>query len=513
MFAGSIPIAVGIVGVLGSFLLASLAFAVVFQKKKFPFDNPLFNLAAALPLGPIALAWLLWIYFRFLPHQSYALYVALCLLPFIGVLAFHLKEMARILTALANALSQVNLRPWRRSKGAYDWPVGLVWLGGCIILIATAVQLFGMPLMASDPLEYASLSEVIYLDKSLESYPLAPSTEQGFYARSSHPPAFHMMIVYSYIWQGGGDSSRLLRLIEFHYLFAFVALLALTTYKAMSPGRSRNMAVALSLLFTMSIPFYVSLVTAFHIDPIRIPLFLNGMVFVAALLERESVWEKESKRKKGLMLKDGKLFTAPIVLTGVAVGFGMFAHSIGILLLPFTQGAYFLVTRSSFWRRCAICTVFGLTALFIGAGQYVQNTIDFGVPFHDSEPVWELPQVDHKTDVRYRRDLVDLRQRIHNGILAWVYKNGVFGGIHNLAVLSVLLFWRPIWANRYARVMVLGVMQFYAIAAVTMSLGVDIMIKNIRYMLTLMPFLVVLASIGGGRFYAYITKFTQTRSE
>ena len=513
MFEGSIPIAIGITGVLGSFLIASLAFAVVFQKKKFPFDNPLFNLAVAMPLGPIALAWLLWIYFRFLPHQSYTLYVVLCLLPFMGVLAFHLKEAARILTAIANALGQFKRWPWRPAEGKYDWPVGLVWLGGSIILITTTVQLFGMPLMASDPLEYASLSEVIYQDRSLENYPLAPSTEQGFYARSSHPPAFHMMIVYSYIWQGGGDSSRLLRLIEFHYLFAFVALLALATYKAMPPGRSRNMAVALSLLFTMSIPFYVSLVTAFHIDPIRIPLFLNGMVFVAALLEREGIWEKKSNQKTGLKLKDGRYFTAPIVLTGVAVGFGMFAHSIGILLLPFTQGAYFLVTRSSFWRRCAICTVFGLTALFIGAGQYVQNTIDFGVPFHDSEPIWELPQVDHKTDVRYRRDLVDLRQRIHNGLFAWVFRPSIFGTVHNLALLSFLLFWRSIWANRYGRVMVLGILQFYAIAGLTMSLGIDIVIKNIRYMLTLMPFLVVLASIGGGRFYAYITSFTQSRSE
>ncbi len=509
---GTFPIVIGIIGMLGSFLVACLAFAAVFQKARFPFEDPLANFIAALALGPIAIAWLLWLLFMFLPHQPYFYYVVLVLLPFVLVNGVLYKDVLHIFGGIKDGLSCVFHRK-NRGDDQSDWPVILIWLGGAILLIATAVQIFGMPLMASDPLEYASLSEVIYQDRSMEHYPLAPSNEQGFYARSSHPPAFHMMIVYSYIWQGGGGSSRLLRLIEFHYLFAFVALLALTTFKAMPPGKSRNMAVALSLLFTMSVPFYVSLVTAFHIDPIRIPLFLTGMVFVAALLEREGAWEKQADREKGLSLKDGRLFSSPVILTGISVGFGMFAHSIGILLLPFAQGAYFITTHSTFWRRCAICTVFGLTALFVGSGQYVQNTIEFGVPFHDSEPIWELPQVDHKTDVRYRRDLVDVRQRVHNGLLAWIFKNGVFGGLHTLAVLSLLFFWRSIWANRYGRVMLLGAIQFYAIAVITMSLSVDIVIKNIRYMLTLMPFLVVLASIGGGRLYGYIVDFAKTHSK
>ncbi len=511
MGGGNTTIIIGILGMLGSYFIACLAFAVIFQKARFPFEHPVHNLICALSLGPIAIAWLLWISFRFLPNQPYFIYVILTLLPFIVVLIFLRKEGKYILLGLKNSIGTIFSNPFQTLKSKEDWPIWFVWFGGIILLIVTAIQIFGMPLMASDPLEYAALSEVIYQDKSLDNYPLDPSTEQGFYARSSHPPAFHMMIVYSYIWQDGAGTSRLLRLIELHYLFAFAALLVLACYKATKPGRARNMALALSLLFAMSTPFYVGLVLAFHIDPVRIPLFMLGLVMAAALLQRETGWEKEKKKSKGLTLKDGKFFSAPVLLTGVVVGFGMFAHSIGILVLPFTQGAYFLLTRSSFWRRCAICTVFGLTALFVGAGQYVQNTIDFGVPFHDSEPIWELPQVDHKTDVRYRRNLVTTQQRIQNGLFVWFFQPTIYGWIHQVMLISLLLYWRQIWASRMGKVMLIGLLEFYAIAALTMSIGIDLVIKNIRYMLTIMPFLVVLAAIGGGELYARFISFTKSR--
>lgn len=501
-------IILGILGVLASYAIACLAFAAIFQHQKFPFNEPLSNLICALPLGPISLAWFQWVCLKFFPGLPYVVYVIIQLAPFLLLCLIFRKSLKEVISGSFKRLLKPYSRKSLTSYGTYDWPSNLVWLGGAFLLILTVTQLFGMPLMASDPLEYAALAEVIYADRSLENYPLDPSTSQGFYARSAHPPAFHMMIIYSYIWQGGADSSRLLRLIELHYMFSFVLLSALVCAKIVGKGDGKNMTMALGLLFVMATPFYVALVTAFHIDPIRIPLFMLGFVFAAKLLDREDDWRKGKDDQKVMGLQDGKLFSPPIWLTGVAIGLGMFAHSIGILLLPFVHAAYFFNTKSSFWRRCAICTVFGLVALIIGCGQYVQNIIEFGVPLHDTEPVWELPQVDHKTDVRFRRNLVTNRQRLKNGLLVWFFTPSLYGWIHQLALVSLLLLWKRIWANTMARMMLLGMLQFYALAILTMSLGVDMVIKNIRYMLTVMPFVVVFAAIGGGELYARLVAHT-----
>lgn len=502
----------GIFGLLSCYTIACLAFAVLFQKARFPFENPVANLICALPLGPIAIAWFLWICFHLIPKQPYAFYVVLTLVPFVMACIIWHKPALHIIARTLAALSRIGRATPKNSLGGIDKTPIFIWLGGFILLFATSIQLFGMPMMASDPLEYAALSEVIYLDRSMENYPLDPSNEQGFYARSSHPPAYHMMIVYSYIWQGAAGSSRFLRFIELHYFFSFALLMVLACLKATEKGERRNMATALGLLFLFCVPFYTSLVAAFHIDPVRIPLFMLGFIFIAQLLRREERWVSLKGVKGRVMgLKDGFLFSAPIFITGIGIGLGMFAHSIGILLLPFAQGAYFLTTKSSFWRRCAMCTVFGLVALLIGCGQFVLNTIEFGVPLHDTEPVWELPQVDHKTDVRFRRNLVTLQQRIQNGFAVWFFAPTLYGRVHFFAILALIFAWPRIWGNIMARVMFLGMIQFYVLAALTMSLGVDMVIKNIRYMLTIMPFVVLLAAVGGGELYARVVEYTQNR--
>ncbi|GLQ21963.1 hypothetical protein ACFFUB_11485 [Algimonas porphyrae] len=516
------PIGLSIAGFLGCYLLAALSFAAVFQRWKFPFATARANFVCAAPLGPIALAWIQWVLLRFLPGMSAPAYIGLSLLPLMIVMILHWRGLTEIVAA---TVSRIPAGLFGFPKDSYDrraWTVAFIWLGGSILLLITSIHALGMPMMASDPLEYASLAEVIYYDRSLANYPLDPSNDQGFYARSAHPPALHMMIVFSYFWQGAAESSRVLRFINFYYMFAFVALMVLVAREASlvigrtQTGRdrdARDMAGALALLLTFGVPFYVSLIVAFHIDPMRIALFGLGFVFAARLL----VWERsrgaERDDSKGDVLRDPGLFAPPVLLTGIAVGLGMFAHSIGLLLLPFTQFAYFFTTRSSFWRRCAVCTVFGVIALLLGAGQYVQNTIDYGVPLHDTEPIWELPQVDHKTDVRFRRDLVTLGQRIQNGLLVWFYAPTLYGFVHFLALFSLLAFAKSIWRNVMGRVMIMGAGVFYALAILTMSLGVDMIIKNIRYMLTIMPFLVVIAAVGGGKVYAKILAFARHRAD
>jgi len=500
------PIWLSIIGLLGSYLVATLAIGLVFRRYEFPFKGVRENLICAMPLGPVALAWVLWVLLRFLPGRDPGLYILFTLLPFLIILACVWRELFALFKGRGNSSnSRPSLGVFK--KIAENKPVGFIWLGGGIILVATITQIFGMPMMASDPLEYVSLSEVIYGDLSLENYPLDPSNDQGFYARSAHPPAYHMMIVFSFLWQGAGDSSRLLRFIQLHYLISYILLLVLVA-RCSSFGRdAKAMSGALAMLLAMGTPFYIALVTAFHIDPMRITLFLTGFVFIARLLVLERKVELRDGEVAGIASPG--LFSASVFLSGIAIGLGMFAHSIGLLLLPFCHAAYFFSTKSSFLRRCAVCTVFGLVALSLGAGQYIQNIFDYGVPLHDTEPIWELESVDHKTDVRFRRNLVTLEQRIKNGLLVWFYAPTLYGYIHLIFVASIVLFAKKIWSNIYSRVLIIGLASFYGLAVFSMSLGVDMIIKNIRYMLTIMPFLVVIAAVGGGLIYVKILAFTK----
>lgn len=481
-------IAISLIGLIFSYFLATTAFACVFHKLRFPARSGAANFLLAWLLGPMGVAWVLWVLLRFLPGLPPAVYMSAIM----GVAALTiilLRERAqeilgetwRYLSALPDLVTWENIRSNLLGSG--------LLLGAAILFLVTAFNILAMPIMASDPLEYASLSRVLAADRSLDNYPLDPSLDTGFYARSAHPPAFHMMIVWAYFFEGGETSSRLLRIIQLHYLIGSCALMAFVCHRENAPSVVR---MGFGVLFLLGTPFYIALVTSFHIDPIRIPLMFLGMVVTHRLLMRLDYEGGDTEPNK-------RPFIIPALITGLVVGLGMFAHSIGLLLLPFAQSAYFFVCKQSFIRRCLICTVLGLTALFIGAGQFVQNTVDYGVPLHDSEPVWEHEEVDHKTDVRFRRDLVHFEQRVTNGLLVWFSRAELYGQVHWFALIFGLIFWRSIWNDLQSRVYAMGMLLFYALAVLTMSIGVDMVIKNIRYMLTVMPFVVYVAATGAAR--------------
>ncbi len=77
----------------------------------------------------------------------------------------------------------------------------------------------------------------------------------------------------------------------------------------------------------------------------------------------------------------------------------MFAHSIGILILPCLGLCYFLIVRRSPVAFLAIGTAIVVGALMVGSWQFVSNILQYGVPVHDSEPIWELPSINDARDV------------------------------------------------------------------------------------------------------------------
>jgi len=488
-------IVLSILAFVGSFIIAIFAIATLFQHFEFPTNNGATNFVMAWMLGPALIALLLWIGFKIFPSLSQTSYIAAILLPLAAVnVVFRsaFRVVVRDVGALCHyALRHLSLRVIRRNLVASG-----LFFGATTLFLVTVYNLLVMPVIASDPLEYASLARLIAEQRSLAGYPLDPSLETGFYARSSHPPAYHLMIAWAYFFEPNEIfSSRLFRLIQIHYLFGIVMVMFFAAWR---PGKIGYIQAALAILLLLGTPFYISLATAFHIDPVRIPLMFLGMVFVYRLLLRLDFSNQPSRSLRESII--------PAMITGFVVGLGMFTHSIGLLLLFFSTSAYFFLCRQPLSLRFAIPTIIGLTALLIGSGQFVENTIQFGVPLHDTEPVWELESVDHKTDVRFRRDLADTGQRLGNGLFVWFSNPDLYGQSHWLALGFGLVFFRSIWRDRASRVYILAMLEFYLIAVVTMAVGVDMVIKNIRYMLTVLPFIAYVAAVGVTRAYDSIDK-------
>ena len=168
-----------------------------------------------------------------------------------------------------------------------------------------------------------------------------------------------------------------------------------------------------------------------HIDPMRLTLFFLSFVVMAQLV----TWL--NKRKQEL---DVKVAVLPAVITELFADLGMFAHSIGLLILPFVGFSYMVLVRLKIQHYFIVGTLIAVTALFFGAGQFIENTIRFGTPIHDAEPIWDLARIDHKNDVRYRRELVTVSQRVFNGMLGWFSQPSIYGYIHWLVLFPGIFF-------------------------------------------------------------------------
>lgn len=329
------------------------------------------------------------------------------------------------------------------------------------------VQLVAMPLMENDPIEYHAVAKYIFETGSLSVYPVIEAAPNGLFAPPSHPPAYHMYIVWGYAWLGT-ETFVPARLMSIYALVATAWLLG----SVLSEHGRRG--VVLGLLLLLATPLYVSSLVAYHIDPIRLGSFLAAAVAVARLIERP---ERETA-----------------ILAGSILGLAAFAHSIGLLAVVFGGLAWLLLGPSNRFYRFGLPILVGLFALLFGGAQYLKNLYMFGVPLHDSVPVWDMPEIDFESDLQYRRDLVRLRDKLLFGVFRGFVELPLFGLLFWFALLGA---WRVSrrWAEQstVTRVAFTFVAAFFALALLTALFGSTLVIKNPRYVMTIVPLLIVLA--------------------
>ncbi|MCR4523801.1 MULTISPECIES: hypothetical protein [Bosea] len=411
-----------------------------------------FNAAALIATSPLILSLLIYISYNipFLNKNAFIYILAAS----IFAISFHRDSFLRFLSIYRDAFSYA-----AETKFKY-----LLYF----ILLFITFQIATMPFFENDSIEYMAVAKNIFQQASLSGYPITTAAENGLFAPPSHPPAYHMYIVWGYHWLGA-ESFLPARLLVLYCLISTMALVAIAV-----PDR-RPIAVTGAMILLIASPLYVTMIVGYHIDPLRLTAFIAAAVAVASLIEKPT--------------------TTQAAFTGGLLGLAAFAHSIGILAIAFGGASWLLLGPPDRFRNLRIPLIVGMAALLVGGLHYFRNLYLFGTPIHDSVPIWDMPEIDFYTDQRYRRDLMTVTDRMAFGLFRGFTELPQFSLLFWLLVPGlwlVLRKWRA--AKPVSKVFAVWICCYFLMAGLTILLRTDLVIKNARYMMTLVPLAAVLAA-------------------
>ncbi len=403
-----------------------------------------------------------------LPQNFYLIVVssALLMLP-----VFFNKELGQFSQLLTSFFQDI------RSLWPSSWLDRLAIAS--VILVVSLLYFANMafPMTGNDPLEYAQTARILADLKSSDAYPILNSDQaNGYYGPWSHPMGYVLLLVWNYFIQGSTEYAGWIKFVAPTFsLYSVLLIFSLT----------RGLPIwlrAIGVHFLISIPMYYAQASISHIDPIRIHGFLVAIVLFWKLLQNPS-------------FALAGLFT-------FGVGFALYTHSIGILIIPIILGLclllWFLKIRNSL--------VFVVPALFAGLifviPQYVDNIRNFGSVVADAGavPVYELKELGYKDYFRVTREIGEPFQRVVRGALKGFTKTESFGYSYwafLLMFLSGLFFILrkssriKSWLNFKLDLLSLSILVVvgYLFGAVLSTIiGTDALIKNDRYMMTSQPF-------------------------
>ena len=461
-----------IVGLVVTYVAAPISlFLGAWRLGDFDEDSAPLVLVCAGGAGPFAIALMLWSLFLIAPGFSDRFYF---------LVIFSIVTVLFLYGVWPYLSHRRDFFPTARGKKIVSWSKPTDWFIPVLTLILIAMvvtvvyQTLSTPLFMNDPLEYLQVSKHIYDLKSMNAYPIDEPLATGLYVNVNHPPGFNMLLVWSIII-GGDATSTALRGINIFYFLATIALL----WVAMKdrPVLARLFAV----LMLLSGPLYLSLVIGMHTDPQRIFLFYSAFCMLSLALIKPTMHM--------------------VVLSGVFVGFSLFSHSIGLLTLPFAGGIWLLLSRQSFSSKICSIAVLSFVALCLGGGQYFINLWLVGTPLADYEPILDLALFNYQYSLGVQRGLETLLEKILFGVLRCFTDFSLYGPAFWLGAggaLSVLwtkgnLFdWTTDELDATHLLVVAGYM---ALATMTALVGVLLVIKNGRYILTILPFVAFLGGI------------------
>lgn len=380
-------------------------------------------------------------------------------------------------------LAAVPQQRWRllsvevpRESGWMERVLLALLLAWWTVLLVNALFL---PLLQNDALEYTIVGRALFESRSLADYPqVRPDAgSSGFFGPWTHPPLYVALIYLSNAVQGHADAPGLMR------LWAPWALIAATGVVYGLGAMASRTAGLLAALLLLSTPL----------------LFLGAD---SALIDSLPVL--------GLLLAAGALFgmDGPSLRrgagVGAALGLALWTHSQALLFVPLVgavlAGALLLAPagqRVPGARLLEGSMALGLAAL-IACWPYLRNLAIFGSLISDNPVVFALPEQSWPDYFRIGRGVDHWPAIVQYGWFKGWFALEAFGFVFWIMLGGLALFgWRRSAAGAADTVyrLSLVLLACYLLGVVTSTaFDMDLMIKNERYLLVIVPFVGLVAA-------------------
>lgn len=360
--------------------------------------------------------------------------------------------------------------------------------------VALLLDVLTVPLIQNDALEYATVGRILFDTRDLASYPaLQPQRHaSGFYGPWTHPPLYVALVALGNALQGGSEHTLLMRLVAPWCLAGAAACVAALVQWA-RPARPGDAPLAALLL--VSTPLLFLGAASALID--ALPVLGLTLAFVAAVALAGAWWQ----RALGL---------------GVMLGVALWTHSqavlVPLLVLPLLLGLPAAGRRGAcisarLGQALAIGVPALMVALALGAAPYVRNVGLFGAPISDTPIVFALPSLDWAGWFQVQRGLTSVAELVQYGLLKPWFAVEAYGLVFWLvlpAVFALRHARQPLPAvpdgGDHVRPLALSLLGLYlAGALLSLALGIDLMVRNERYMLVLLPAAAIVAAMALNR--------------
>ena len=428
-------------------------------------------------LGPFLLGIFTILALGFLPGHSHAVHMTVVVggLLILVVAGLFLSGGRRL-----DKLSHVPLQP------------GVFLFSGLLVLwvVMLLVNSIFLPLLQNDALEYATVARLLYETRDLASYPaLHPEqSTSGFFGPWTHPPLYVALSYFTQVIQGHANEPGFMRLIAPWFAVCSTLLIV-------SLGSLVNRLTGLiSGVIFLSTPLLFTGADSALLDALPV----LGIALIAALL----------------ICIEAKPFVRGL-LVGCVAGLALWTHSQAILFLPLALTIIVLQNGITRWRISVIeAAGFCAAAFALGAWWYMRNLSTFGVFISDNPAVFALPVLDWPTYFSYARGLDNWVAVIQYGLFKGWFSLEAFGWTFWLMipgmVFSIQHACQPTLramfgqgsrkllspANRVLWLSIALVATYLIGMLTSVFAGLNLMIKNERYMLVIMPFVSLLAGYG-----------------
>ncbi len=341
------------------------------------------------------------------------------------------------------------------------------------------------PLLQNDSLEYSTVARLFYETRSLASYPaIQPeASASGFFGPWTHPPLYPALIYLAYLAQGHADMPGLMRLVAPWFAFTLAGLVYVLGSVS---GRVTGLIAA---LFVVSTPLLAMGAGTGLVDALP----ASGMALVIAALGHLD----GSPRARGLGV-------------GIAVGLALWTHSQAILFVPLAMAAVIAAGGVEGWRASLrVAVIAAVVAAALSIWPYLRNVFVFGSPISDNPAVFAMPELQWKEYFAKARGLESVSEKIQYGLFKGWFLLESYGVVFWFAALGAALLvidkerdglriavrqGFASLAQGWLLVPLVILLGYFAGVLLSISLGIDLMIKNERYLLVMLPPAALLAA-------------------